>query len=253
MGIKFKILFGFIILAAMLAIAGAWSIYEFSSIGDTVNDILDGEYTALSSAKNMKQSLERQDSGLLLSMLGKVDEGEKIMTSADSLFMAAFVNAESNSLIDGSNKELDNIKESYSQYRNVLKLSSFEQSENTKLDWYFDKPHKLFIKTMDLIDSFIIKNEQSMYNTSLNIVSKSHRAIMPGIVAIIAAIIFSIMFQNLVNFYFINPIIEITRRIRMFTTKRTPYDYQVETKDEVSELNDAVDILCSHVMAEEKH
>lgn len=249
MGIKFKILFGFIILAAMLAIAGVWSIYEFSAIGGKVSNILDGEYAALTSAKNMKHALERQDSGLLLSMLGKTKEAESIMSSADSLFTTSITNIENNLLIEGKNEQLDKIKVSYRIYKDLLKVNISYNKD--KLDWYFDKPHKSFIYTMNLIDDFMMQNEQSMYNTSIGIVDKSHRAIMPGIVAIIAAIIFSILFQNMVNFYFIKPIIEITKRIRMFTNKRTPYDYQVETNDEVAELNNAIDILCSHVIAEE--
>ena len=72
MGLQFKILSGFFILVLMLFIAGLWSIYELNSIGSSVQSILDENYTSIHAAKRMKEALEREDSGVLLLLLGKL-------------------------------------------------------------------------------------------------------------------------------------------------------------------------------------
>jgi methyl-accepting chemotaxis protein len=250
MGIKFKILSGFLILAAMLAIAGIWSVIEIRSIGDTVETILDKEYASVASVKKMKEALEREDSGILLTLLGKSENGLKIINNADSVF-TDYLSASEKLVTNNEEAELlKGIRINYSKFITHIKSpKSFSDNED-KLDWYFEHPHEQFIATMELIDNFMSKNDQAVFKNSKMIIEKSHRAIMPGIVAVVAAIVFSVVFHSLINFYFITPIIEITKRIRKFTSQRLPYDYKVESKDELNDLNEAVDILCSHVLAE---
>jgi NtrC-family two-component system sensor histidine kinase KinB len=74
MGIRAKILTGFLILAALLLVAGAWSIYELRHIGISVQKILDENYKSIDAAKVMTEALERQDSAILLLLLGKRDD-----------------------------------------------------------------------------------------------------------------------------------------------------------------------------------
>jgi len=52
MKIRTKILLGFLILSVMLAIAGAYSIYELTSIGSSVQQLLDDNYQSITAAKN---------------------------------------------------------------------------------------------------------------------------------------------------------------------------------------------------------
>ncbi|HID39918.1 MAG TPA: PAS domain-containing sensor histidine kinase, partial [Calditrichaeota bacterium] len=87
MGLRGKILSGFIILSLMLLIAGMWSINELKSIGSSVQSILDENYQSIYAAKLMKEALEREDSAVLLLMLGKWEEGRHILRAADSLFV----------------------------------------------------------------------------------------------------------------------------------------------------------------------
>jgi hypothetical protein len=101
MSLRFKILSGFLILALMLAIAGIWSIYELNSIGTSVQELLDDNYRSIKAAEMMTEALERQDSGILLLLLGKWEEGRRILDSADNLFEKGYQIAENNLTIPG--------------------------------------------------------------------------------------------------------------------------------------------------------
>ena len=234
----------------MLAIAGIWSIVEVRSIGDTVETILDKEYAGFASVKKMKEALEREDSGILLTLLGKTNEGSKIIGDADSVFVHYLNVSEEFVTTEEEGRLLADIRSNYVKFISHINYKKDFADNEDELDWYFEYPHEQFIVIIELIDNFMSKNDQAIFNNSKMIIEKSHRAIMPGIVAVIAAIVFAVVFHSLISFYFINPIIEITKRIRKFTSQRTPYDYKVESKDEINELNEAVDILCSHVLAE---
>ena len=90
MGIRFKILLGFLTLAVMLFIAGVWSIYELNSIGSSVPKLLDENYRSIHAAKKMIEALEREDSAVLLLLLGRWDEGRFLLNTADSLCIKNF-------------------------------------------------------------------------------------------------------------------------------------------------------------------
>ena len=78
MKIRTKILLGFLILAVMLAVAGAYSIYELTTIGTSVQKLLDDNYKSINAAKMMIEALEREDSGVLLLLSGKWKQGREI-------------------------------------------------------------------------------------------------------------------------------------------------------------------------------
>jgi HAMP domain-containing protein len=66
---------------------------------------------------------------------------------------------------------------------------------------------------------------------------------MPGIVAMAAALLFTLIFNYFVNYYVVSPLVRITDRIKKFIENKVPFDVDIETKDEFSELVYAIKIL----------
>ena len=252
MGLRLKILSGFIILVLMLLIAGVWSILEIRSMGSNIDKLLKNNYRSITAAKTMKETLEREDSAILLSILGDKAYSKNILSSADSLFKFSFDLAKANITIEGEEKLVDDVENNYKQFKDYWIQVIWEDKDYKNLEWYSQNIHASFLNTVKSIDNLLNLNDVEMYRTALNLNERSQRAIMPGIVAIIAAIVFTILFNFFINYYVITPIIEITNRVKKFTRSRTPFDYSVETKDELNNLTGAVSILCSHVLAEEQ-
>ncbi len=116
MGIRLKILLGFLTLAVMLFIAGVWSIYQLNSIGSSIPKLLDENYQSIHAAKKMVEALEREESAVLFLLLGKWDEGRSLLQTADSLFNDNFNFAYTNITIPGEQTQLDTIKSRYASY-----------------------------------------------------------------------------------------------------------------------------------------
>lgn len=251
MGLRIKILSGFLILSLMLLIAGLWSIYELSTIGSSVQNILDDNYRSIHAAKIMKEALEREDSGILLLLLGKWEEGRKILTSADSLFKAKLKFAFDNITVEGEQDQLKLIESRYDTYKNLWKRPIVDTEREGNLDWYFQEVHQSFLTVKKSINELINLNDKIMYQTASALKSRSSRAIMPGIIAMLSALVFTFIFTYLVNYYMIAPIIKITDRINKFKEKRTPFDVKIETHDEIYQLTEAIEHLCSSVAAKD--
>ena len=247
MGIRTKILSGFLVLACMLLIAGIWSVYELQMIGSSVQNILDDNYKSIQAAKKMDEALEREDSAVLLLMLGKWQEGRRILNSADSLFQSNFALALKNITIPGEAGHLEKIQSGYTIYKAFWKRPIVDTQREGNLDWYFQDVHKAFMGVKSAVDELLNLNDQIMYKTATGLKDRSGRAIMPGIVAIISSLLFTFIFTYLINYYIVSPIIKMTDRVKLFIEKRTPFDVTIETHDEIYRLAEAVEQLCISV------
>ncbi len=240
MGIRLKILSGFVILALMLFLAGIWSIYELTTIGSSVQMLLDDNYKSISAAKQMGEALERQDSAVLLLLSGKWDEGRSISESAHNQFQTAFRDAKSNVTIQGEEDLIRKIQSSYEAYRQLWIRPIVDTSREKNLQWYFTTVHPAFQNAKASVAELMTLNDQTMYQTASGLENRAHRAVMPGIVAILAALIFTLMFNYLINYYIVSPIIDLTDGIQKFITNQRPLNLKVQTNDEIFQLSNSV-------------
>ena len=252
MGLRMKILLGFIILAVMLLVAGVVSIYEFSLIGTSVQNLLDDNYTSINATKMMTEALEREDSAILLLLLGKWERGRSIIQSADSLFEKGFQIAYTNLTIPGEKTRLDSIRASYTVFKDLWIKPIVGTKKQGDLDWYFEKVHSSFRNVKSSVDSLLALNDKIMYKTASDLKNRANRAIMPGIVAIVAALAFAFLFSYFVNYYMVSPIVRITKGIRRFLENKIPFNIEVETNDELFDLASAIRTLCSRISASQR-
>lgn len=247
MGIRLKIFSGFLVLSLMLLIAGLWSIYELNTFGTSVQSLLDDNYRSIHAAKVMQEALEREDSAILLLLLGKWEEGRNILNSADSLFNQKLKFAATNITISGEQEHLESIKLKYAAYKSLWERPIVDTAKQGDINWYFQEIHSAFLAVKESINELINLNDKTMYKSATWLKNRSNRAIVPGIVAILSALVFTFIFSYLINYYFVSPIIRITERINKFKERRTPFDVKIETKDEIFELASSIENLCSSV------
>lgn len=245
MKLRLKILSGFIILTLMLAVAAIWSVYELKAIGVSVNELLQDNYKSIDAAKLMTEALEREDSGVLLLILGHWEEGREIIKSADNQFQKQFQIAANNLTIEGERDYIEKIKSKYEAYKNVWTKPIVGTSKEGDINWYFENVHSSFLDVKGSVVDLMDLNDRTMFSTASSLRNKANRAIMPAVIAILSALIFSVMFNYFVNYYFVTPIVKITSGVRSFIEKRKPFSVQIKSKDELTELTASISTLCS--------
>ena len=253
MGLKIKILSGFIILAVMLAIAGAWSIYELKTTGFSVQALLDENIRSIHASSRMNDAIEREDSAILLLLLGKWSEGRAQLNRADSLFRDQLAFAYTNITIPGEKALLDSINSRYTTYKKLWERPIVDTPKEGNIEWYFKSVHVSFQNLKTAISDLNNLNNETMYKTATALKNRSDRAVMPGLIAVIAALVFTLIFNYFVNYYMVSPITHITERIKRFILKHTPYDIQIETHDEIANLSESIGQLCEFVSAKDQN
>jgi methyl-accepting chemotaxis protein len=247
MSLRMKILSGFLILTMMLAVAGVWSIHELSTIGKSVQGMLDDNYKSINAGKTMIEALEREDSAVLLLLSGKWEQGRSIIESGDELFQKGFAIAKNNVTIPGEPAYVDEVNAKYKIYKDLWVKPIVDTSKQGNLDWYFQEVHKAFIDAKLSVEKLIALNDQTMYRTASDLKNRAHRAVMPGIVAVLAALIFTVIFNFLINYYVVNPIIRTTRGIQRFVETGELPVIQVETQDELYQLVSSIQRLVARI------
>lgn len=248
MGLRIKILSGFAILIMMLFMAGVWSFYELRSMGSSVQKMLDENYRSIHAAKMMDEALERQDSGVVLLLLGRSEEGAAAINSGDELFRKGFDIAKNNITIKGEQNYVDAIQTKYKEYKNLWTKLIAGTEGKADLNWYFQEMHQGSFNAKAAVTSLMELNGKNMYQAASALKGRAHRAITPGLVAILSALAFTLIFNYFVSLYVVNPIIKLTKGIRKFIETREPVDIEVEGKDELSELVSSVQDLIARVM-----
>ncbi len=244
MGLRLKMLSGFLILTVMLFLAGLWSVYELNYLSTSVQDILDENYESIEAAKLMNESLEREDSAVLILMLGRSHEGRKILHVADSTFTDRLNFAYSNITIPGEKESLDLIRERYNHYKQLWGRPVADTEREGNVDWYFNQVHNSFLAVKESVNLLINLNDRTMYDTASRLKEKARSAMMPGLTALIAALVFTFLFNYLIHVFIIDPILLITDRVKKFREKGLPYDVKINSKDEIFYLSGAVEELC---------
>jgi NtrC-family two-component system sensor histidine kinase KinB len=70
MGLRAKLLAGYLVFVAALVVLGGWSAWRLREMGDVSRRIIANNYDSVVAAQEMKESLERQDSAAAFALLG---------------------------------------------------------------------------------------------------------------------------------------------------------------------------------------
>lgn len=245
MGIRLKILSGFLTLAVMLFLAGIWSVYELNHVGLSVQGLLEENYRSINAAEAMIEAVEREDSGLLLMLGGKKKEGRSILEKGDSQFREALSTAAHNVTIPGEQEYVEEIRRAYSVYQERLKTAWTAPEFGKDAQWYIEQVHPAFGGVKEAVSGLIVLNDRIMYKTASDLKARAQRAVMPGVVAIVSALIFSLVFNYFVNYYLVSPMLRVTHAIQDYLKIGKPVEIHVESRDELGALADAIRELMS--------
>lgn len=251
MKLRLKILSGFMTLVVTLFVAGAWSMYQLTTIGASVQGILDDNYRSINAAKKMIEALEREDSAVLLLLSGQWKEGREILKSAHAVFQQGYETVQGNITIPGEEDQVNRIDAMYKAYRDLWEHPFFGTDREINLERYFQEIHPAFQEAKFSVEKLMAMNDRAMYEMATSLKNRAHRAAMPGIVAIIAALVFTLVFNYFVNYYVVNPIIRLTEGIQKHLQTGEPLNVEIETRDELLDLKSAIQDLLTNRGEEE--
>lgn len=250
MKLKYKVLSGFLILAIMLIIAGTWSILQVRFFGNQLEEIISNNYEKIESVKSLREYLISTDRNIFLSYFaGNKFEEFKRDNNSLKLLIQSYRKKNTGEIEDSL---LSIVEKSFDEYILSWKNGDGQALNGNKIEWYNSNIAPLYNKTFLSVENLINYDTQTFLKTSSNIRNISKRATIPGIVAIIAAIVFALLFNYFANHYIIKPIDTLRKQVDDFIAKGIPLKFNPLTDDEIAKLAESIYLLTSRVNIDEK-
>jgi NtrC-family two-component system sensor histidine kinase KinB len=197
MTLRSKILVGYGVAVVLLAAALGWSVAALARLATASDAILRENYWSILAAENMLGSLERQDSGVLLLLLGFEQEGGQEFRQGESGFFQWLARAKDNVTLPGEADLLNGLETGYGNYlRSAVDL---RRSREADLSAGSPRYHEQLLPLFREVRADVIRlrelNREAMVAASARAESIANRALLTtvllGAILVVAGLVSS--------------------------------------------------------------
>lgn len=245
-GIRQRLILGFSGLLAVVIAIGLMSMAELGRLGTAIDVILRENYRSVVACQNMKESLERMDSGLLYTLTGNAEEGNRLFKLHAKLFLEALHVELGNITLPG---EQDKAKELESLFETFLRQSETVTSDSiapeVRKSAYYSLSQPTFIRIKDLAQAILEQNQANMSEANDRARTSADAARQRMLTAIILAALLTAVLSYLARRWILRPInrlIDSTNEIRQGNLELV---LKSESHDEIGRLSESFNAMAA--------
>lgn len=237
--LKGKIILICIYLTMLIVLVGAFSVFNFYRLSKGINGLMTNNYQSISALNHMLETIERQDSSVLLYVNGDKQAGIDIFSENNSEFLKWF-GVESNNVTElGESEKVERVNKLYTDYiksfSGVQEVMNLQGEKNAE-DYYKKNTAPIFNSLKSEIRDLIKINENAMFS-SKNKVTRSALQSMYIIVALlIAASLGGLLIAVMLTNRLMQPIYQLKRVISLVKEGNINQYAEITTRDEIGEL-----------------
>jgi hypothetical protein len=162
-GLRQKLSVGFGGLLVIILIIGIQSIIQLTKLGESIDVILRENYRSVIACQQMKEALERIDSGILFELLGYTQKGDELIRKNELVFEMALQVELNNITLPGEGEKANHLKNLFGQYKTALKgVEGLRVPINVRRSAYFTDLFPLFLQIKDTAGEILRMNQQNM-------------------------------------------------------------------------------------------
>ncbi|MFO8184675.1 MAG: ATP-binding protein [Candidatus Aegiribacteria sp.] len=236
--LRIKILLGYSITLILTVVVIVLALMNIVDLGNATDAILQENYRSILAAENMIDAIERQDSGLLLMLLGYVEENKAMFQTHESNFLQWFGRARDNVTIRGEQEIIDSIDSLYMDYlgkTSELRLHIAREDSTAPL-LYHESVLPSFMSVRNMCASLREINQNTMYNASLIAGEVAERAmwsmVVIGAIVIIVGVGFSLFLSKLL----VRPLRQMLEATKEIASGSYNINIRTKSRDEVGKL-----------------
>ncbi|PKN30575.1 MAG: HAMP domain-containing histidine kinase [Deltaproteobacteria bacterium HGW-Deltaproteobacteria-21] len=239
-GIRQKLMLGLGGLVAIVILIGALTMVQIDQLAKSIDIILRENYRSVMASQDMKEALERMDSGLLFSFAGKPLEGNRLIEDNRTRFLASLNAALGNITLPGEGEKAGRIQELFQKFTtDIPKVTNASLPLEERHAAYFSTLLPLFQEIKMLAQEILDMNQANMSETNDAARRQAASAHRRMLTAIIACIFIAALLSYMARRWILKPIqrlIESTNEIR-----RGNLDLVLETgsQDEIGRLSES--------------
>jgi len=162
-GLRQKLSLGFGGLLLIILIIGIQSIIYLTKLGESIDVILRENYRSVIACQQMKEALERIDSGILFELLGYTQKGDELIRKNELVFDMALQVELNNITLPGEGEKANHLQDLFGRYKTALKRVEDSRAPiNARRNAYFTDLFPLFLQIKDAAGEILRMNQQNM-------------------------------------------------------------------------------------------
>jgi two-component system, NtrC family, sensor histidine kinase KinB len=241
MNLKKKILTGYGFTFTLMGLVATWAIINLWLLGKTTDVILRDYYRSILAVENMVDALGRQDSGILLIIMGDSEKGIAQYRENEVYFLEWLHRSKDSIAVEGEAQVIHAIEVYYSTYQGQsIQFADQEKTENASLpltlQTYRDSILPVFNKVKATCLELRAMNEKTMYSASENARRVAQHAIWSTVLIASAASIIALIFSLVFAERLVLPLRRFVEASKKISAGEFSVELSVDTQDELGQL-----------------
>ncbi|MCE5269842.1 HAMP domain-containing protein [bacterium] len=245
-GIRQKLILGFGGLLAIVVVIGTLTISNIDNLGQAIDVILRENYRSVVACQDMKEALERMDSGMLFTFIGSAAAGSRLIQENEARFRAALEVERGNITLSGEQQKADSLGQLFEDYRNVIALAADTTfSPESRRSIYFDRLLPLFQRIKGLSQAVLDMNQANMSEANDFARREAGRAHRSMLMAIAACALVAILFSFLTHHWILRPINSLIESMDQIRRGNLDLVLRPGSRDEIGQLSATVNAMAA--------
>jgi len=240
LGLRHKLSLGFGGLLLIIMIIGMQSIVQFKDLGQSIDVILRENYLSVIACQEMKEALERMDSGILFTFLGYSEEGTRQIRKNEAAFAKALNVELHNITIPGEREKAVSVQTLYTSYLEVLhKIENPALPREVRRRLYFKELLPLFQQIKDDANAILQMNQNNMHEANDLARKQAATAQRHMVIFLFFGAVIAVAFMVFVGKWILHPIDRLIHSSEAIRDGNLDLVVKAESRDEIGRLSEA--------------
>ncbi len=246
LGIRQKLSLGFGGLLAIIMVLGFQGVNLIAELGGSIDVILRENYRSVIACQEMKEALERIDSGILFTLLGYEQEGSDLIKNNETIFDKALEIELHNITLPGEGDKATHLQNLFGQYKIALEAAKDPSvSREMRRQTYFVQLLPLFQEIKGTADEILQMNQKNMSDANDQARQTAARAREQMIMLLIIGAVVAIGFMFFTRKWILRPFDRLIASARDIEAGNLDLVVQTNSRDEIGTLSEAFNAMAA--------
>ncbi|ABK46086.1 Alginate biosynthesis sensor protein KinB [Magnetococcus marinus MC-1] len=236
-GIRSKILAVWVVMLATVAGSGLVILAHLTELGEAVDVILRENYRSVIASQEMKEALERMDSGVLFHFAGRGHEGAAILDAGIADFRKALDVEMGNITLPGEQETAERLSRAFDAFiETIPTVVDPAREEASRRTDYFARLLPRFQEIKSLANALLEMNQSNMSEANDRARAKAALTARVILWSLLACGLTTILFGHLIQLWILHPIRHLTRSVEEIRGGNFDLVLSVGGRDEFARL-----------------
>ena len=240
LGLRQKLSLGFGGLLLIILMIGIQSILHLTQLGPAIDVILRENYHSVIACQEMKESLERMDSGILFVLLGEKEKGIELIQKNGVAFEKALQAELNNITLPEEGKKAHHLQDLFKRYQATLhEMQGMKTSSPQQREAYFSKLFSSFVQIKETADEILQMNQKNMSDANDLARRSAASAKKQMYILLLAGMLVAVGFVLFTGRWILRPIRRLIRSAEEIKQGNLELVIERDSRDEIGQLSEA--------------